>query len=107
MSNNLVTPANNLIRSQQVSPLPMGPGGDNPVKKQMNQTNIQLAMLNAQAVANTKYDPPVPQPITEQVTLHGNSPKLLKESFTVNLLEVSQMLFVVGGLFIVYGLVAK
>jgi hypothetical protein len=87
---------NHLIRPRQVAPLPIGPGGNNPVKAQMNQTNTQLTMLNAQASANTKYDPPVPQPITKPVT---------KENFTNEMMP--SMLFVVGGLFIVYGLVAK
>ena len=58
-----------LIRSRQVSPLPVGPGGKSPAKRQMNDTNTQLTMLMAQSAANTKYDPPVPQPITKQVTL--------------------------------------
>lgn len=101
MSNNVAdstsAPVNNhLIRPKQVAPLPVGPGGNNPVKSQMNQTNTQITMLNAQASANTKYDPPVPQPITKPVT---------KEGFTSEMFP--QMLFVVGGLFIVYGLVAK
>ncbi len=88
--------SHSLIRPRQVSPLPIGPGGKNPVKQQMNQTNTQLTMLNSQAAANTKYDPPVPQPITKAV---------IKESFTVK--ELPKMIFVIGGLFIVYGLVAK
>lgn len=101
MSNTLLDSAaapvnNHLIRPRQVAPLPFGPGGNNPVKNQMNQTNTQLTMLNAQAAANTKYDPPVPQPVTKQV---------IKETFTVE--TVPSMLFVVGGLFIVYGLVSK
>ena len=101
MSNNVAdsssAPVNNhLIRPKQVAPLPIGPGGNNPVKNQMNQTNTQITMLNAQASANTKYDPPVPQPITKQVT---------KETFIVE--SAPPMLFVIGGLFIVYGLVAK
>jgi hypothetical protein len=100
MSSNLAdsaAPTNtSLIRPKQVSPLAVGPGGNNPVKNQMNQTNTQITMLNAQAAANTKYDPPVPQPITKQVT---------KEAFTVDVMP--QMLFVIGGLLIVYGLVAK
>jgi hypothetical protein len=101
MSNNIVdstvAPVNNhLIRPKQVSPLPIGPGGNNPVKNQMNQTNTQITMLQAQASANTKYDPPVPQPISKSVT---------KEGFTNEMFP--QMLFVIGGLFIVYGLVAK
>ena len=85
----------NLVRSRQVSPLPVGPGGNNPVKQQMNKTNTALTMLSAQADANTKYDPPVPQPVTQAV---------VKENFTVN---SANMLFVIGGLCIVYGLIAK
>ena len=90
-------PTSSLIRSKQVSPLPVGPGGDSPTKQQLNATNIQLTMLTSQAAANTKYDPPVPEPITKQVT---------KESF-VNYESLPTMLFVVGGLFIVYGVVSK
>jgi hypothetical protein len=88
--------SNNLLRSRQVTPLPVGPGGNNPTKTQMNQTNTQLTMLSAQATANTKYDPPVPQPITKQVT---------KEKFTSG--PLPNMLLVIGGLLIVYGIVAK
>ena len=90
-----VAPSTSLVRSRQVSPLPMGPGGNNPVKQEMNNTNTKLTMLTAQAEANTKYDPPVPQPITKQV---------IKENFTVN---SANMIFVIGGLCIVYGLIAK
>jgi hypothetical protein len=102
MSNNLAdsdaAPVNqHLIRPRQVSPLPIGPGGNNPVKQQMNQTNTQLTMLNAQAAANTKYDPPVPKPITKAVT---------KEGFTDSL-YVPTMLYIVGSLLIAYGIVAK
>lgn len=89
-------PTNNLIRSRQVSPLPIGSGGSNPVKQQLNDTNVQLAMLTAQATVNTKYDPPVPLPITKAVT---------KEAFTTNIL--SSAIFVIGGLLIVYGIVVK
>jgi len=89
-------PANKLIRSHQVSPLPVGPGGSNPTKQQLNNTNIQLTMLRAQATANTKYDPPVPQPVSKAIT---------KENFTSN--NGPLALFVIGGLLIVYGLIAK
>ena len=97
MSSNMegVATSSNLIRSRQVSPLPVGPGGNNPVKQEMNNTNTKLTMLTAQAEANTKYDPPVPQPITKQV---------IKENFTAN---STNMIFVIGGLCIVYGLIAK
>lgn len=88
--------SSHLIRSKQVTPLPIGPGGNNHVKNQMNQTNTQLTMLHAQATANTKYDPPVPQPVTQQVT---------KEAFTSGMFP--NALFIVGGLLIVYSFVAK
>jgi len=102
MSGNLgdnAAPADtSLIRSRQVSPLPVGPGGNNPTKRQMNDTNTRLTMLTAQASANTKYDPPVPQPITKQVTL---------EKFCSGSNPIPSIFFVIGGLLIVYGLVAK
>jgi hypothetical protein len=92
-----VQPADpSLIRSKQVSPLPIGSGGNNVAKRQLNDTNVQLTMLKAQATANTKYDPPVPQPVTKQV---------IKENFTNY--RISSGLFVIGGLLVVYGLVAK
>jgi hypothetical protein len=87
---------NSLIRSKQVSPLPIGPGGGNLTKTLLNDTNTQLTMMTAQANANTKYDPPVPQPITKAV---------VKENFSDG--TISTTLFVLGGLFIVYGLVTK
>ena len=88
--------SNHLIRSKQVAPLPIGPGGNNQVKNQMNQTNTQLTMLHAQTTANTKYDPPVPKSISKPV---------IKETFTTH--RIPNTLFVVGGLLIVYSFVAK
>lgn len=88
--------SDNLLRSKQVSPLPVGPGGGNATKQALNDTNVQLTMMTAQATANTKYDPPVPQPITRAV---------IKENFSNDTLSTS--LFVLGGLFIVYGFVTK
>lgn len=90
-------PSHNLIRSKQVSPLPVGSGGNNTVKNQMNNMNTQLTMLTAQAIANTKYDPIVPQPITKAATI---------ENFTSELYS-PVIFYVIGTLFIVYGLVAK
>jgi hypothetical protein len=87
-----------LIKPRQVSPLPVGPGGKNQLKQQLNDTNVQLAMLTAQATANTKYDPPVPKPVTKQVTL---------ETFCSRSTTTPVMLGVAGILFIVYGLIAK
>lgn len=87
-----------LIKARQVSPLPVGPGGKNQIKQQLNDTNVQLSMLTAQAIANTKYDPPVPKPVTKQVTL---------ESFCSQTSSTPLMLSIAGVLFIVYGLIAK
>jgi hypothetical protein len=87
-----------LIKPRQVSPLPVGPGGKNQIKQQLNNTNLQLAMLSAQAIANSKYDPPVPKPVTKQVIL---------EKFTSNSTSIPLLFGVIGGLFVVYGLVAK
>ena len=85
-----------LIKPRQVSPLPVGPGGSNQRKQQLNNTNTQVTMLKAQSTANTKYDPPVPQPVTKPV---------VKENFTSHMIPSSLM--VIGGLLFVYGLVAK
>lgn len=93
----------NLLRSKQVVPLPVGPGGNNPTKQQMNATNTQLTMMAAQAAANTKYDPPVPQPITSQVTVE----QFCALTSIASMSSVSGMLWVVGGLMIVYGIIAK
>jgi hypothetical protein len=99
MSNSEPKPADtNLLRSKQVTPLPIGSGGNNSTKNQMNQMNTQLHMMTAQATANTKYDPPVPQPITKQV---------IKETFISDSNTMSSTLLVIGGLLIVYGLVSK
>ena len=94
-----VKPAeSHLIKPRQVSPLPVGPGGKNQIKQQLNDTNVQLAMLTAQSTANTKYDPPVPKPVTKQVTL---------ETFCSPSAPLPLALVVTGALFIVYGLIAK
>ena len=68
MSNNLdstAAPVNNhLIRPRQVSPLPIGPGGNNSVKQQMNQINTQLTMLNA----------PLELKISKDISPYASSP---------------------------------
>jgi hypothetical protein len=89
-----------LLKSVQVTPLPVGPGGNNPMKTQLNQTNTLITMLQAQANANSKYDPSVPQPVSKQV---------IKETFTnmSDIGTVPSVFFVLAGLFIVYSIVAK
>lgn len=88
----------NVLKSKQVAPLPIGPGGKNATKNQMNQTNTQLAMLESQATANTMYDPPVPKPVTKQ---------LIQPFCSGPNDSIPFMLFVLGGVFIVYGIVSK
>jgi hypothetical protein len=97
MSSNEIQPADPpQLKSRQVSPLPIGPGGNDPTKREMNETNTQLTMLTAQANANTKYDPPVPEPVTKPVII---------EKFCSGFDYTSLM--VIGVLFVVYGIVAK
>ena len=98
LADNAAPADTSLIRSRQVTPLAVGPGGNNPTKRQMNDTNTRLTMLSAQSAANTKYDPPVPHPITKAVTI---------EKFCSGASPVSSTLLVIGGLMIVYGLVSK
>ena len=87
-----------LLKPAQVVPLPIGPGGKNATKQQMNNTNTQLTMLSAQATANTVFDPPPPQPITKQV-ISGfcSGPDT----------SIPESLFLIGIVLIVYGVLAK
>jgi len=89
-----------LLRSKQVAPLPIGSGGKNATKTQMNNTNIQLTMMASQANANTKYDPPVPPQVGVPVISQGFCSKSDSDTLPV-------VLSAIGGLFIVYGFIAK
>lgn len=88
-----------LLKSKQVSPLPIGPGGNSAIKNQMNDTNTQLTLLSAQATANTMYDPPAPKPVTKQLVqgfCSSSSPPALP-----------QWILAAGVILIVYGVLAK
>jgi hypothetical protein len=88
-----------LLKSKQVSPLPIGPGGNSDIKNQMNNTNTQLTLLSAQATANTMYDPPAPKPVTEQLIqgfCSSSDPPALP-----------QWIMAAGIILIVYGVLAK
>jgi len=88
-----------LLKSKQVSALPIGPGGNSSIKNQMNDTNTQLTLLSSQATANTLYDPPAPKPVTKQLVqgfCSSSSPSPLPE-----------WLLAAGVLLIVYGILAK
>jgi len=89
----------NVLKSKQVAPLPIGPGGKNATKNQMNETNTQLTMLTSQATANTLYDPPVPKPITKQLVqpfCSGSSTP-----------DPTSFILILAGVLIVYGIVSK
>jgi len=88
----------NVLKSKQVAPLPIGPGGKNATKNQMNETNTQMAMLASQATANTLYDPPVPKPVTKQ---------LVQPFCSGSNDSMPTMLLVLSGVLIVYGIVSK
>jgi len=88
---------NDLIRSVQVQPLPIGSGGNNEVKNKLNSLNTSLTMYESQASANTRFDPPSPEPIT--------TPSI-KEQFTTTS-SISVVIGSIGILCIVYGIVAK
>ena len=91
--------SNDLIRSQQVSPLPIGPGGNNAIKNQLNSLNTTLTMTESQSRADKRFDPPVPIPITQSS---------IKESFcSTTISTTSTLLASIGILCIVYGIVAK
>jgi hypothetical protein len=87
---------NHLIRASQVTPLPIGSGGNNTTKRQLNNTNNQLSMMLSQSVANTKYDPPTPPHITKQVSV---------EHFSTESLPIS--LSIIGLLLIAYAIISK
>ena len=85
-----------MIKSTQVQPLPTGSGGNNAIKHQLDNTNIQLTMLASQANADTKYDPPVPQHVSKPVTIEG---------FCID--SSPSVLIVIGVLLIAYGIITK
>ena len=88
----------NVLKSKQVVPLPIGPGGKNATKNQMNDTNTELTMLTSQATANTLYDPPVPKPVTKQ----------LVQPFCSGPTDpIPYVVLVLAGVLIVYGIISK
>jgi hypothetical protein len=86
-----------------VAPLPSGSGGGNNTKQQLNDTNVQLSMLQADACASSKFDSPVPQPVKQaQLVQHFCS-----QTQDTTRYSVTSSVMVVGALLIVYGLIAK
>ena len=87
-------------RAIQVDPLPISSGGaPTQTQKDMEKANITLTMMSAQANADSKFDPPPPQPLT---------PPVVKEGFcSTDPSDPSFWIFVVGVSFILYGIVSK
>jgi hypothetical protein len=87
------------IKARQVAPLPIGSGGNNATKQQLNATNNTLAMMTSQAAADTKFDPPVPK--------HVTTPSTVENFCSTNMQSLSTIVGVIGGLLIIYSLVSK
>lgn len=95
-----------ILRSKQVIPLPISSGSNNPTRALMNQANIQLSMMTSQATANTKYDPPVPQPISKPITKEQFTSMLTTNShYSAN--SLSHIFLVSGIILIVYSFISK
>lgn len=90
------------IQPKQVTPLPIGPGGNNNIKIQMNDTNTQLAMMSAQINADKKFDPPVPKSVTKQVVQGFCSGEA-----ALGMNDMPVVLSIIGSICIVYGMIAK
>lgn len=88
-----------LLKGTQVSPLPIGSGGSNATKKELNQLNLQVTMLDTQAVADQKFDPPVPKPVTS-----SHVTEAFCGGYTMDL---PALLSVAGVGFILYGFFSK
>jgi len=91
------------LRTAQVTPLPIGSGGSSTTALRMNNMNSNLTMMSVQSAADSKYDPPVPQPLT--------SPQLVQAFCSGPSLRYSNNLPVyialLGGACIVYGVITK
>ena len=91
-----------VIQPKQVTPLPIGPGGNNSIKNQMNDTNTQLAMMSVQINADKKFDPPVPKSVTKQVVQGFCSGEA-----ALGMNDMPVVLSIIGSICIVYVMIAK
>jgi hypothetical protein len=88
-----------LLKSTQVTPLPVGSGGNNTTKQELNKINVQLAMLDSQAMADQKFDPPAPKPVV---------PSQIKEAFcSGSSWDIPAILSATGVTLIIYGIFSK
>ncbi len=87
------------IKPRQVAPLPIGSGGNNATKQQLNATNSMLTMMTSQAATDTKYDPPVPKHIT--------APTTIEHFVSCKQQRLATIITVVGTLIVLYSLISK
>lgn len=90
------------IQPQQVTTLPIGSGGGSTSKKGLNDINTNLTMMNAQSGADSQFDPPPPQSTTPPTIIQNFCSGPSCDS-PIDL----RILMVVGGLLVVYGIIAK
>ena len=88
------------IQPLQGNSLPIGSGGKSASKTAMNNINNDLTMMTAQSGADSVYDPPPPPPTTQPALVQTfcSGP-----SSPIDL----RTLMVIGGLLVVYGIIAK
>lgn len=98
-----VPPNSAIAPSAQVTALPTGPGGSNATKKQLNDINVRLSMMAVQSVADQKYDPPVPTPVTAPLIKEAFAPLLLPST---PMATTAILLTMLGSACAVYGLCA-
>jgi hypothetical protein len=86
-----------------VTPLPIGSGGDSTTSQQMNEANYALTMMTAQSQADSKFDPIAPPPKRPLQQIE----RFCSGYRSNNMKMVSYALYGIGGLCIVYGVLAK
>ena len=99
-------PQEQTIKNVQVTPLPIGSGGGNATKQEMNNMNTSLTLLSAQSSVDAKYDPPPPKPVKEAVITKAGF--IDYESFSYNTdITPAHLIGTIGILFILYGIFKK
>lgn len=89
-----------VLQPIQVDPLPISSGGKpSQIQKDMEKTNQTLTLLTAQSIADAKYDPPVPSPIT--------LPSIREAFCNYDPHSLGEYLMMIGFGLIVYGVLAK
>lgn len=97
MSSSVIDTSQVQAAPQAVAPLPVGSGGSNITKQEMNATNESLTALSVQSNADKKYDPVVPV----------KAPVVIGFTDMSDELSLIELLIMIGTFCIVYGVVAK